>query len=108
MTYCVEFEKHCSPHIHGLLWIEDAPKYGQHKNEDLHAHNDKIISYSTDVCEEEQQYVLLQKHKHSKTGMKVSNGKKICQFGGSWSPMCVTIILELLPFDENAQHEMYV
>ena len=52
--------------------------------------------------------MFLQKHKHSKTCLKLSNGQKSCCFGAPWPPMWATIILEPLDIDENAQHEMYV
>ena len=72
MFYHIEYQQHHSYHIHGLLWIGDAPKYVK-QNEDIYEYNDKIISCRTDVYEE-LQHLLLQKHKHSKTCMKIPNG----------------------------------
>ena len=31
----VEFQKRGSPHIHGLLWIHNAPKFGTSPDEDV-------------------------------------------------------------------------
>ena len=105
--YHIEFQQWGNPHIHGLLWLEDTPKSVKHKNEEIYAYNDKIVSCSTDISQE-LHYVLLQKHKHSRTCMKVSNGQKTCQYGAPWPPMHATIYLEPLDVDENAQREVYV
>ena len=78
------------------------------QKEDIYAFNGKIISCSTDVSEDELQYVLLPKHKHSETCMKVSNEQNTCQFGAPWPPMHATIILKPLYVNKNAQCEMYV
>ena len=94
--------------VHGLLWMESAPKYRRHENENIYVYNDKIISCSTDISEEELQYVFLQKHKHSKTCMKVLNGQKTHPFGALSPPMHATVILEPLDVDVNAQCVVYV
>ena len=106
--YHFEFQQCGCHHMHDLLWVEDTSKYVRDGNEDVYAYNDKLISCSTDVSQDKLQCMLLQKHIHSKTCMKVSYGKKTCQFDAPWPPMCTAIILEPLDVDENAQHKMYV
>ena len=34
--YRVEFQQRGSPHIHILIWVEDAPKYKENPNEDIY------------------------------------------------------------------------
>ena len=53
-----------------LFLVEDTPKYGQDKNNDINAYNDKIISCRTDLYGEELQsvssklqFVFFKKHK---------------------------------------------
>ena len=44
--YQVEFQQRGSPHIHMLLWIEGAPKFGEDSDEKVCNFVDKIISCS--------------------------------------------------------------
>ena len=93
-VYRVEFQKRCSPHIHGLFWIHNVPQYGKNTKAEICSYIDKCISCSLDVAESEKPYVKLQIHKHSKTCKKIVNGKKTCHFGAPWLPMRFTQILE--------------
>ena len=63
----VEFQKRGSPHIHGLLWIHNAPRFGTSSDEDLCKYIDSCISCSTDVTDSEKDFLKLQIHKHSRT-----------------------------------------
>ena len=45
--YRIEFQQRGSPHIHGLLWIEDAPQYGTDKIEKIEKYIADIISTSS-------------------------------------------------------------
>lgn len=92
--YRTEFQHRGSPHIHMLVWIKDAPVYGDDPVEDVIAFIDKYVSCSSDVPENVQSYINLQKHKHSKTCRK--KGKAICRFGFPHAPMSETRILEPL------------
>ena len=82
----VEFQQHNSPYIHGLLWLEDVPKYG-HKSEDIFVCNDKIILCSANVLQ-------------TWTFGEMSEG----MFSAPWPPMPGAVILEPLDVDENAQY----
>ena len=68
--YMVEFQHRGSPHIHGLAWMKDAPKFDVQSDEEVCAYIDKIIACTSNVPEDEQDYVKLQKHQHSKTCQK--------------------------------------
>ena len=92
--YRVEFQQRGSPHIHILIWVEDAPKYKENPNEDIVEYIDKHVSCN--LSDEFKDLIALQVHKHSKTCRK--KGHAICQFGFPLPPMKKTVILE--PLDE--------
>ncbi len=71
----VEFQKRGSPHIHGLLWIHNAPKFGTSPDEDVCKYVDSCISCSTDVTDSEKKFLKLQIHRHSRTCKKNNKGK---------------------------------
>ncbi|VDI66528.1 Hypothetical predicted protein [Mytilus galloprovincialis] len=98
--YRVEFQQRGSPHIHILIWIENAPVYESDSNEEVVAFIDKYVSCS---LLENDSLVNLQVHKHSKTCRK--KGHPICRFGFPLPPMKATVILE--PLGENDDIEKY-
>ena len=61
---------------------------------------DQISSCSTNVKENEIEFVKLQKHKHSKTCKKRKRGVTKCHFGAPWPPMEETKILHPLEDSE--------
>ena len=65
-----EFQKHGSPHIHGLLWVDNTPKFGISSDKEICEYIDSCISCSLAVREEEKPFVKLQIHKHSCTCKK--------------------------------------
>ncbi|KAL9986219.1 hypothetical protein ACROYT_G000329 [Oculina patagonica] len=90
--YRVEFQQRGSPHIHMLLWIEGAPKFGEDSDEKVCEFVDKIISCSkpTSGCELDE-LVSRQEHKHSFTCKK--KFQKQCRFNFPQPPMKSTQIL---------------
>ena len=96
-----EFQKRGSPHIHGLLWIDNAPKFSISSDKEICEYIDSCISCSFDVLEEEKQFVKLQIHKHSRTCKKMVKRTATCRFGVPWPPMQETQILYPLGI-ENA------
>ena len=67
-----EFEKRKSPHIHGILWVDNAPKFGISPDKEICKYIDSCISCSLAVREEEKPFVKLQIHKHSRTCKKIA------------------------------------
>jgi hypothetical protein len=63
--YRVEFQQRGSPHIHILIWVEDAPKYKENPNEDIVEYIDKHVSCN--LSDEFKDLIALQVHKHSDT-----------------------------------------
>ena len=110
-AYRTEFQKRGSPHIHGLLWVKDAPEFGISSDEEISKYIDSCMSCSLDVTEEEKPFVKLQIHKHSRTCKKIVKGKPTCRFGVPWLPMQETQILYPLGTDNaddiSALQEQY-
>ena len=76
-----EFQHRGSPHIHGLLWVKNAPVYDSEKEEsakEVSTFVDKYIScHVPPEGEPLHEEVKLQQHKHSHTCLKESGGKKV-------------------------------
>ena len=85
--YHVEFQKRGSPHIHGLLWIADAPRFGVDSNENVCEYIDKCISCCGDVTDVEKPFLKFQIHRHSISCKKIVHGKCTCRFGAPWPPI---------------------
>ena len=105
-VYRVEFQKRGSPHVHGLLWIDKAPRFNVDTNEDIVKYIDSCISCSLDVPEEHKKYVKLQVHRHSRTCKIRVGGKNVCRFGIPRFPMRNTAILEPLLDEDTNDREM--
>ena len=96
--YRVEFQQRGSPHIHMLIWIENAPKLEKNTEEEIVQFVDNYLTCSTDD-EEIGELVDLQSHKHSKSCRK--KGKAICRFGFPLPPLPRTLLLH--PLDEDVE-----
>ncbi|XP_052276203.1 uncharacterized protein LOC127875286 isoform X2 [Dreissena polymorpha] len=90
--YKVEFQMRGSPHIHMLVWVKDAPKYEENKEEDVLHFIRKYVTCAK--SEELVDLINLQTHSHSRTCKK--NNKPICRFNFPLPPMDETIILQPL------------
>ena len=71
--YRVEFQQRDSPHIHMLVWIENAPTLEKNSEEEIVQFVDKHITCSADDAESIH-LVELQTRKHSKTCRKKEKG----------------------------------
>ena len=93
--YRVEYQQRGSPHVHMLIWLEDAPVFGVDKDEDVSSFIDKIIT-----CRKPDDDTTLlnlvnrQMHRHSHTCRK--RGKSLCRFNYPQPPMRSTRILHPL------------
>ena len=103
--HCVEFQHHSSPHIHGLLWIKNAPYYDKDSDNQIIQYIDSIISCSS--TEHNKKYVDLQIHKHSKTCIRKIANKKKCRFSAPWPPLDKTQILYPLEADDLHNKQLY-
>ena len=106
--YRVEYQQRGSPHIHMLIWLENAPTFGVDLDCDVVSFIDKIIT-----CEKPNDnpelitLVNRQVHRHSHTCRKKS--KSVCRFNYLQPPMRSTKILHPLDTvdmdDELDQHK---
>jgi hypothetical protein len=105
--YRVEYQQRGSPHhIHMLIWLENAPTFGEDSDCDVVSFIDNII-----MCEKPTENAELlalvnrQVHPHSHTCRKKS--KSVCRFNYPQPPMRSTNILYPLDvdMDDNEQHE---
>lgn len=96
----VEFQQRGSPHIHMLVWIENAPLYAKSDKQDL---ENFIDTHSS--CQKRNDIpdlINYQTHRHARTCRK--KGKNICRFNFPLPPMSRTQILEPL---QDAEKEKY-
>ena len=96
--YRVEYQQRGSPHVHMLIWLEDAPVFGVDGDEDVSSFIDTIITCrKPDDDTSLLNLVNRQMHRHSHTCRKKS--KSVCRFNCPQPPMRSTQILHPL---ENA------
>ena len=96
--YRVEYQQRGSPHIHMLIWLENAPQFQCDNDADVTAFIDKIITCEKPLNNPElSDLVNRQVHRHSHTCRK--NRQTDCRFNYLQPPMRATMILQ--PLDEN-------
>ena len=96
--YRVEYQQRGSPHIHMLIWLENAPVFGVDKDEEVIAFIDQIIICSKPNNDPKLlELVNRQTHRHSHTCRKKS--KNVCRFNYPQPPMRSTQIL--YPLDDD-------
>ena len=106
--YRVEFQQRGSPHIHMLLWIKDAPRFGVQSDEEVVDFINQVITCSkaaNDVTLSE--LVIRQYHSHSQTCKK--KNRMVCRFNFPQPPMRDTVILypleDDIPASEKEKHK---
>nr|XP_058946351.1 uncharacterized protein LOC131774356 [Pocillopora verrucosa] len=96
--YRVEYQQRGSPHIHMLIWLEDAPVFGVDDDAAVTDFIDKIISCQWPVDNTElHKLVNRQIHRHCHTCREKS--KNECRFNYPQPPMRATEILYPLEAD---------
>ena len=96
--YRVEYQQRGSPHIHMLIWIENAPEYGKDDTADVTSFIDQIITCQRPRANAELlNLVNRQEHRHSHTCRK--NTKAECRFNYPQPPMRNTEVL--YPLDDD-------
>ncbi|XP_062567926.1 uncharacterized protein LOC134230168 [Saccostrea cucullata] len=99
--YRIEFQQRGSPHVHMIVWIENAPKYHENNEQEIVNYVDNYLK-----CEKnEDDLTGLQVHKHSQTCKKRS--KAVCRFGFPLPPLEKTLILEPLECEVDKYRKMY-
>ena len=111
LYYCirVEFQARGSPHVHCLLWAENAPTLSENTKEDYIRHVDSVMSANIpDANDNVKLRGLVQKyqtHSHSKTCKKYN--KNECRFGFGKLFCKRTIISEPLCDDSLCEVEKH-
>ncbi|XP_071855229.1 uncharacterized protein [Apostichopus japonicus] len=95
--YRVEFQQRGSPHIHMLVWVKDAPLYGNAAPTEVASFVDQYVTCN--IPDTVNQTVNLQSHSHAKTCRKKRQG--VCRFGFPIPPMPRTMILTPLEVKGN-------
>ena len=93
--YRVEFQQRGSPHIHMLIWVENAPSKSTHSHNTIVSFIDSYITCEKN--EEMKKLINYQTHRHARTCRK--RGKAICRFGFPIPPMKSSVILTGLDAD---------
>jgi DNA replication protein DnaC len=105
--YRVEFQQRGSPHIHMMVWCDDAPQFGKNSDEEICNFVDKFIMCRKtfdDESESLQDLVQLQTHRHSSTCKKKKLKK--CRFGFPKPPMKKTTIVYPLSEPEFSKKDV--
>ena len=90
--YRVEYQQRGSPHIHMLIWLDNAPVFGVDDDDKVTAFIDNIITCSKPVNNSDLlKLVNRQCHRHSHTCRKKSKAQ--CRFNYPQPPMKATQIL---------------
>ena len=86
----IEFQNRGSPHAHCVLWVKNAPKFGEQTDQEVCDFIDKYVSCS--IPEEEGQLkelvLSLQKHRHS----SYCKRNRKCRFSFPHPPSTCTLI----------------
>jgi len=90
----IEFQHRGSPHMHGLFWLDNVPKFDENNIESYQKCCDFIDSFITTKADDPD--IKHQKHKHTKCCQRTFKGETSCRFGIPYPPMPKTEIL--LPF----------
>ena len=99
-----EFAKRGAIHVHWFAYLKDAPVYGEDHDNAVTTYYDKIISCSTDVKADYNEYIKYQIHRHTKSCLR--GRRKKCRFGFPQPPMPKTIILEPFTKDNEELEEI--
>ena len=96
----IEFQARGSPHAHTLLWVKDAPVFGNDPDEDVVAFIDKYQTCALPLDPQLQELVKLQTHVHSSSCLRYGT----CRFGIPKSPSPCTLIASE-PEDNGERNE---
>ena len=88
----IEFQARGSPHAHCVIWVKDAPKFGDDHNDEICDFIDQYISCNIPKEERtlKELVLLLQQHKHS----SYCKRQNTCRFSFPKPPSPKTLITE--------------
>jgi hypothetical protein len=100
----VEFQQRGSPHIHMIVWVENAPKFKVNSDDELAVYVDQFLKCSINNPDLGR-LIELQVHKHSRTCRKRED--KICRFGYPLPPLPKTMVLQPLETEKDKYNKLY-
>ena len=98
--YRIEFQQRGAPHIHVLIWVEDAPILDESSDEEVIAFYKLFVAtHIPDEPSLQEKVIAVQSHspKHTKTCRK---GNKVCRFGYPKMPADDVFIVR--PYNQSA------
>lgn len=103
--FMVEYQQRGSPHIHKLIWLEDAPIFGVHNYDKVIAFMDQIITCKNPTDDHELlKLIITQVHCHSHTCQKKSRAQ--CCFNYLQPLMPTTKILDPLDIEDMEESKL--
>ena len=101
----IEFQHRGSPHMHGLFWLKDAPKFDEDLPQSIEACTQFIDQYIS--CTSGVEGIIHQHHDHTDCCKVVFKGVTKCRFGMPYPPMSSTKILIPFPteFDTHVKQK---
>ncbi|XP_050303800.1 uncharacterized protein LOC126741439 [Anthonomus grandis grandis] len=105
--YRVEFQHRGSPHVHGLLWLSNAPKLSvtPESFKECADFANKYITCQSDL-ESVRDIIQFNTHHHSKSCQKDVKGYKVCRYHIPYLPMDESIILMPINIDRVKEPEL--
>jgi len=96
----IEFQQRCSPHIHGMYWLKNAPILNLADESTFQPVINVIDQFiMTSGGSDLGNLISYQRHKHSRSCQRELRGKRICRFEMPCPPMPGTCIL--FPLEED-------
>ncbi|XP_044742323.1 uncharacterized protein LOC123304800, partial [Chrysoperla carnea] len=103
----IEFQQRGSAHVHGLYWLNEAPKLNLEDPESKNNVENFIDKYITTDSESVSESGLInyQRHSHTRSCRREYKRQKYCRFGIPHPPLDKTCILT--PLTENEKNEIH-
>ncbi|XP_050294306.1 uncharacterized protein LOC126734651 [Anthonomus grandis grandis] len=105
--YRIEFQHRGSPHVHGLLWLSNAPKFQETPEsfKECAEFANRYITCNSDL-ESVRDIIQFNTHHHSKSCQKEVRGHKVCRYGIPFLPMDKSVILTPIKIDKTKEADL--
>ncbi|XP_050310997.1 uncharacterized protein LOC126746701 isoform X2 [Anthonomus grandis grandis] len=105
--YRIEFQHRGSPHVHGLLWLSNAPKFQETPEsfKECAEFANRYITCNSDL-ESVRDIIQFNTHHHSKSCQKEVRGHKVCRYGIPYLPMDKSVILTPIKIDKTKEADL--
>ncbi|XP_050307506.1 uncharacterized protein LOC126744192 [Anthonomus grandis grandis] len=105
--YRIEFQHRGSPHVHGLLWLSNAPKFQETPEsfKECAEFANRYITCNSDL-ESVRDIIQFNTHHHSKSCQKEVRGHKVCRYSIPYLPMDKSVILTPIKIDKTKEADL--